>query len=156
MIIDCRGDMLKSAAQAIVNPVNCVGVMGKGLAKQIADMHPDVMPPYKTACSNGSLRIGKVQVVPVDLPGGGIYRRRWIINFPTKDHWRDRSSIAHISKGMRSLVNAVAEWSVIRVAIPPLGCGLGGLDRYTARTEIESGLGFMKDHPHIIVELYGF
>ena len=68
MLLNFDGDILQSSAQAIVNPVNCVGVMGRGLAKQIADYHPDVLPPYVKGCKNNELRIGMVQVVSVALP----------------------------------------------------------------------------------------
>ena len=161
MLLNFEGDILQSSAQAIVNPVNCVGVMGKGLAKQIADYHPDILSPYVKGCKNNELRIGTVQVVPVILTDQHVgyqwgYRRRYIINFPTKQHWREVSALSYIQKGMRSLTNTIAEWGFMHVAIPPLGCGLGGLAVSSVLKEIEQGLGFMVRHDHILIELYGF
>ena len=161
MLLNFEGNILQSSAQAIVNPVNCVGVMGKGLAKQIADYHPDVLLPYTKGCSNNELRIGMVQVVPVILTDQHVgyqwgYRRRYIINFPTKQHWRSPSTLTYIRKGVRSLTKTIAEWGFIHVAIPPLGCGLGGLAVSSVLAEIKQGLGFVAQHDHILIELYGF
>jgi len=130
------GDILKSEAEAIVNPVNCVGVMGKGLAAQFRAMYPRYFQVYERECAvrvitlgrregaTRNMRLGKVHVFHVtDYPQSVKY----IISFPTKYHWRDHSRIEDIKSGLRSLRAEIETRQIKSIAIPALGCGLGGL-----------------------------
>jgi O-acetyl-ADP-ribose deacetylase (regulator of RNase III) len=122
MIIRLHGDLLTSQAAVLVNPVNCVGVMGKGLARAFAGRFPSLVAPYRAACRHGLLRPGGVQFVP--LPQAG----RCVANLATKDHWRDPSRYAWIQAGLEALIAGLRSRGAPSVALPPLGCGLGGLD----------------------------
>ena len=130
MIAYTSGDLLASDAQVLVNPVNCVGVMGKGLAKAFADRFPTILPPYQAACRERRLRPGQVQFLT--LPDG-----RVIANLPTKDHWRDPSRIEWVRDGLAALRLKVLDRGLSSIAIPPLGAGLGGLRWRDVRSEIE-------------------
>jgi O-acetyl-ADP-ribose deacetylase (regulator of RNase III) len=121
MIIERSGDLLQDDAQALVNPVNTAGVMGKGLALQFKRAFPANFTSYAEACADGRLRPGKVFAVPVDGD-------RWVINFPTKRHWRSASRLEDIESGLDDLSRVLTELDVASVAVPPLGCGHGGLD----------------------------
>ena len=123
MIRFTLGDIFAQPADAIVNPVNCVGVMGRGLAFQFKRRHPDAFLAYRRACAERRVRPGRMFMVDT-----GCERPRWIVHFPTKRHWRDRSTIGDIEAGLRDLAAAVARHGIRSIAIPPLGCGLGGLD----------------------------
>ena len=127
MIIHKIGmDIFKSECQALVNPVNCVGVMGKGLAAQFKDKFPDYYDDYQTTCFNGKMKVGKVHV----------YRRiedyypSYIFSFPTKEHWQGKSKIDYIISGMANLLVKVLDHDIESIAIPAIGSGLGGLDWY--------------------------
>lgn len=126
-VIYKNGDMFETSAEAIVNTVNCVGVMGKGVALEFKRRWPENYKFYKKACDRGDLRPGQVLVFDrgnmfgVDGP-------RYLVNFPTKDHWRAKSKIEYIDSGLDALVSQVASLSIQSIAIPPLGCGNGGLD----------------------------
>lgn len=119
-----KGDLLKSDAEALVNTVNCVGVMGRGIALQFKKKFPENFAAYKKACDTKGLTLGNVLVVDM----GKMFNPRYIINFPTKDHWRAKSRIEDIAAGLESLVAVVRDRKIKSIAIPPLGCGLGGLD----------------------------
>jgi len=123
MIHFTRGDIFSQPADAIVNPVNCVGVMGRGLALQFRRRYPDAFIAYRHACAERRVRPGRVFIFDT-----GRDRPRWIVHFPTKRHWRDRSAIADIEAGLLDLAAAVTRHGIRSIAIPPLGCGLGGLD----------------------------
>jgi O-acetyl-ADP-ribose deacetylase (regulator of RNase III) len=120
MITYVSGDLLQSDAQVLVNPVNCVGVMGTGLAKAFADHFPSILPPYRAACRDGRLRPGDVQLLT--LPD-----RRVIANLPTKDDWRHPSRLEWVAAGLATLRSKMTARGLTSVAIPPLGAGLGGL-----------------------------
>jgi O-acetyl-ADP-ribose deacetylase (regulator of RNase III) len=113
------GNIFESGADALVNPVNCVGVSGKGLAKEFARRFPEAQKQYVRLCRNGELRLGEPRVI-VGKPD--------IIVFPTKNHWRDRSDLANVAAGIRSLRQLVKNRRYNHVAVPALGCGNGGLD----------------------------
>jgi len=117
----CSGDLLEAESEALVNPVNCVGVMGAGLALQFRDRWPEVVPSYEAACRSGDLAPGQVFVVPIE-------GARYIIHFPTKAHYRDPSRLEDIERGLQSLVQAVSDLGIRSIAIPALGRGLGGVD----------------------------
>ncbi len=114
------GNILDSKMQTIVNTVNCVGVMGKGIAKEFKDHYPRMYKEYASFCRNGVVKLG-VPYIYKDLLGTSI------INFPTKDHWRSDSKFEDIVNGMKIFEAKYKEWGVQSVAFPPLGCGNGGL-----------------------------
>ena len=140
MVVVVRGDIISADAEALVNPVNCVGVMGKGLALKFKRTFPDNFRLYETACRRGVVRPGSVFVHPVggDCP-------RYIINFPTKRHWRDGSVIGDVESGLLSLVGEIRRLGVVSVAVPALGCGLGGLDWCDVRPLIEGAFSVLPD-----------
>jgi O-acetyl-ADP-ribose deacetylase (regulator of RNase III)/uncharacterized protein YwgA len=120
------GDMFQERAEAIVNTVNCVGVMGKGVALEFKRRWPDNFKVYKRLCDKKQLRPGKVYVhQDGDMLTGG---RRFLINFPTKDHWRAKSKMEFIDAGLDDFIDQVLKLQIKSVAMPPLGCGNGGLD----------------------------
>ena len=123
MIRFTHGDIFAQPAEAIVNPVNCVGVAGAGLALQFKRRHPDAFLAYRRACAERRLRPGRMFMFDT-----GRDRPRWIVHFPTKRHWRDRSALGDIEAGLRGLAATLASHGIRSVAIPPIGCGLGGLD----------------------------
>ena len=119
-----RGDLLRADAEAIVNTVNCVGVMGAGLALQVRRAYPDVYAAYTAACKRGEVVPGRMFVTATGRTGNP----RWVIHFPTKRHWRTPSRLGDIDAGLAELVAEVRRLGIHSVAVPPLGCGLGGLD----------------------------
>ncbi len=134
MIIETQGNLLEAKTEAIVNPVNCVGMMGKGLALQFRKkFSEDYFKNYKRACQNGELQIGKVHVYDLNNE----MNPKFIIDFPTKDHWRGKSRIEYIETGLQSLVEAIEKRKIKSIALPALGCGLGGLNYSEVRTLIE-------------------
>jgi O-acetyl-ADP-ribose deacetylase (regulator of RNase III) len=139
-----RGDILQAETQAVVNPVNCVGVMGRGLALQFRNAFPQNYAAYKTVCDRGELYPGKMFVFEHDA--------KYIINFPTKRHWRYKSKIEDIQAGLVSLANEVRQRNISSIAIPPLGCGLGGLDWNHVRPLIEQAFSGL---PSVRVLVYG-
>ncbi|MBQ3351943.1 MAG: macro domain-containing protein [Thermoguttaceae bacterium] len=141
MIKYCEGNILLANAEALVNTVNTVGVMGKGIALQFKKAFPDMEKEYIAACKNGSLRIGKLQV----WDSGSFFNPRYIINFPTKQHWRYPSKLSYIQAGLTDLIQIIRQLGITSIAIPPLGCGLGGLDWLQVNQEIVSALGAMED-----------
>lgn len=142
------GDILKTNCKCILNPVNCVGTMGKGLALQIAKAYPETAQPYKEDCQDGSLSIG--YPTSIKTKDG-----KTILNFPTKDHWRDPSKYRYIEEGLENLAFLIEltgnKKTDLSFAIPPLGCGLGGLKYDFVHELIIQYLSKFKD---IIFELY--
>lgn len=125
MIHYVRGNILQSPAEARVNPVNCVGVMGKGLALQFKKAYPNNFEDYKTACDSGIVRLGEM-FITVYYEHEDI--KKYIINFPTKKHWLDRSYLPDIKEGLGDLIQWVSTLRIGSVAIPKVGCGLGWLE----------------------------
>lgn len=121
MIIPTGGDLLADDADALVNPVNCVGVMGKGLALQFKQAHPAAFRAYALACSTGQMKPGVMHTAYTQD------RRQCIVHFPTKRHWRDPSRMVDIETGLIALVDLIDEMGIRSIAVPPLGAGLGGL-----------------------------
>ncbi len=120
-----NGDLLKQEdVDAIVNTVNCVGIMGKGIALQFKNKWPDNFKLYKAACDAGTVQPGKMFV----FDAGALAKPHFIINFPTKQHWRGNSKIEFIETGLEDLVSQVRRLSIKSIAVPPLGCGNGGLN----------------------------
>lgn len=142
-----RGDLLKDRSEAIVNTVNCVGVMGKGIALQFKQKWPENFNAYAAACERNIVRPGKMFIY--DL--GELARPRFIVNFPTKTHWRGDSKIEYIEKGLNDLVLQVERLGIESIALPPLGCGNGGLDWPTVRKLV---LKAFEEHPQVKVDLF--
>ncbi len=124
MIRLTEGNILEAPTEALVNTVNTKGVMGKGIALQFKKAFPEVFTSYKKACDAGEVRIGKVHVFRCTSTNGPHY----IINFPTKDDWKKCSRIEYIQAGLKSLAETVKSLKIRSIAIPPLGCGQGGLN----------------------------
>lgn len=116
-------NLFQDDAEAYVNPVNTAGVMGKGLALQFKKAFPEMVKSYEEACRTGELHPGKMHV----YDRGVNAKPRFIINFPTKRHWRDKSRLEDIQGGLAALVEEVRRRRISSIALPPLGCGLGGL-----------------------------
>ena len=122
MIRFTQGDIFASGCEALVNPVNCVGAMGKGLALQFKHRFPANYEAYRDACARRAVRPGRCFVFDT---GGD--PTRFVVNFPTKRHWRDRSRIEDIAAGLDDLARILHRGAISSAAIPPLACGLGGL-----------------------------
>lgn len=142
MISYTKGDLLSSKAQALVNTVNTVGVMGKGIALHFKEAFPSNFSVYAGACKRGELVPGKMLVVKDSNLALG---ERIIINFPTKVHWRNPSRYEYIEEGLKDLVRVIREYGITSIAIPPLGCGNGGLDWAVVKEMIEKALAPLKD-----------
>jgi len=142
-----RGNILKADAEALVNPVNCAGSMGKGLALQFKKAFPENFKAYELACKNRNMRLGKVLVFET----GYTFKPKYIINFPTKRHWQDRSRLEDIEIGLQSLVDEVIARRIKTIAVPPLGCGLGGLSWETVRPMVEKAFS---QFPNVKVFLF--
>lgn len=124
MITEATGNLLKAPVDALVNTVNTQGVMGKGIALQFKKAFPAMFKDYAVAAKRGEITLGHMHVWPTQTIDGP----RYVINFPTKDHWRARSRIEDIENGLRDLMLVIRELGITSIAVPPLGCGNGGLD----------------------------
>jgi O-acetyl-ADP-ribose deacetylase (regulator of RNase III) len=132
-----RGNLLEDDAQALVNTVNTVGVMGKGIALQFKQRFPANFVAYAQACKLGQVQTGRLFVTePGELTGP-----RWVVNFPTKQHWRDPSRMEWVAEGLQDLRSFLVSNAVQSMALPALGAGLGGLPWATVRGHIEAALG---------------
>lgn len=136
MITYKTGDLLLEDVEALVNTVNCVGVMGRGIALQFKKQFPTNFKVYEKACKQESVVPGKMFVHET----GNLTNPRIIINFPTKRHWRGASRIEDIESGLQDLVSVINKHDIKSIALPPLGCGLGGLDWTLVRSKTESTL----------------
>ncbi len=141
VIESVSGNIFDSKADAIVNAVNCVGVMGKGLALELKKRFPENFKIYKESCANQELRPDNV----LTYNNGELGKPRFIINFPTKDHWKQPSEIGYIDSGLESLADAIRKHNISSIAIPALGCGLGGLDWDDVRPRIVEALSPIMD-----------
>lgn len=141
MIELTSGDLLKADVEALVNTVNCAGVMGRGLAAQFKRAFPANFAAYEQACKRGEVQPGRMLIVETtaDRPP------RWIVNFPTKRHWRDRSRIEDIESGLAALVDDIRRLGIRSIAVPPLGCGLGGLRWSDVHPRIEQAMAALFD-----------
>lgn len=143
-----HGNLLKQGdVDAIVNTVNCVGVMGKGIALQFRNKWPENFRAYAAACKAKQVRPGRMFV----FDSGALVKPNFIINFPTKDHWRGKSRIEFIRDGLVDLVAQIRRLGIRSIAIPPLGCGNGGLGWTEVRPLIESAFA---DLPEVDVRLF--
>lgn len=132
-----HGDLLSAPVEAVVNTVNTRGVMGKGIALQVKQRWPEVERAYRAACRRGEVVLGSMQVVERGGLGDG---PKFVINFPTKDHWRSRSKPPDIVSGLDDLRTVIEKLGIGSVAIPPLGCGNGGLEWSDVQPLIEAAL----------------
>lgn len=142
------GNLFDSNAEAIVNTVNCVGVMGRGVALQFKKLYPDNFKAYEIACARNEIVPGKVFVYELDQ----LIYPKYIINFPTKRHWRAGSRIDDIELGLVDLAKVINERKISSIALPPLGSGLGGLDWDIVKIKIESLLANLADVDIMVYE----
>jgi O-acetyl-ADP-ribose deacetylase (regulator of RNase III) len=130
MFIHTTGNIFLSEAEAIVNPINCVGVMGKGLALEFKRRYPDMFFSYRSACQDRTVSLGKMWTYQT--------KDKLIVCFPTKNHWKDRSNLNGIEQGLFNLRDFLSDNKISSIAIPPIGCGLGGLNWKNVKPLIES------------------
>lgn len=152
MIELTRGNLLEADVDAVVNTVNTVGVMGKGIALQFRKAFPENFKAYKKACDAGEVVLGKMLVVENrELTGNPLY----IINFPTKRHWRAKSKLVDIETGLEALTAEIGVLGIRSIAIPPLGCGNGGLRWKDVLPRIEKAFARLPDVRVLVFEPAG-
>ena len=127
------GDLFQSEAQTLTNAVNTVGVMGKGIAAVFKKRYPDMYADYTRRCQAGTVKLGEPYLFNGSLFG------KWVLNFPTKAHWRQPSELESIRTGFRYLRSHITSWGITSLAVPALGCGAGGLDWETVMPVIYEG-----------------
>jgi O-acetyl-ADP-ribose deacetylase (regulator of RNase III) len=147
MIELTTGDILKDDSEAIVNTVNCVGIMGRGIALQFKNAWPENFKAYEVACKREEVQPGRMFVFDTEQ----LTSPRYIINFPTKRHWRGKSRMQDIDSGLTALVAEVQQRGIRSIAIPPLGSGLGGLEWTDVLPRIEQA---MQSLPEVRVRIY--
>ncbi|WP_243290294.1 macro domain-containing protein [Bacillus sp. FJAT-47783] len=147
MIILKQGNLLTDEVEALVNTVNCVGVMGKGIALQFKQAYPEMFTEYQKACRKEEVQPGKMHVFETK----SLFNPKFIINFPTKRHWKNKSRMDDIESGLAALIKVVKELEIKSIALPPLGCGNGGLKWSDVRPKIESAF---EQIPNVEVHLY--
>ncbi len=145
------GDILKDDSEALVNTVNCVGIMGRGIALQFKKAFPGNFKAYAAACKKDAVQPGKMFVFKT----GRLTYPRYIINFPTKRHWRSKSRMEDIEGGLEALVETVRQHDISSIAVPPLGSGLGGLEWSKVKQRIENRLKKLTDIRIVIYEPRG-
>lgn len=133
MLVYIEGDLFHSPAQVLVNTVNTVGVMGKGIALEFKKRYPDMFDAYKKQCDKHNLVIGKLML--------WYAADHWILQFPTKEHWRNPSKLEYIEKGLMTFVRKYADYNITSVAFPKLGCGNGELNWPEVKKLMEKYLG---------------
>ncbi len=148
MVEEVKGNLLRAEAEALVNTVNCVGFMGKGIALQFKKAFPENYDAYQRACKDEKVQPGRMFIHET----GMMLNPRYIINFPTKRHWRGASRMRDIDEGLTSLVEEVRHLGIQSIAVPPLGCGNGGLDWNVVRPKIIAAFDRL---PDVKVLLYG-
>jgi O-acetyl-ADP-ribose deacetylase (regulator of RNase III) len=148
MIEHRTGDILQADTEALVNTVNCVGIMGRGVAFQFKNAYPENFKFYAAACKRGEVRPGHMLVFET----GQITNPKYIINFPTKRHWRGKSRMEDVEAGLKALANEIRTRRIRSIAVPPLGSGLGGLDWSKVRPRIEVALRDLDDVRVILFE----
>lgn len=151
MIKFTSGDILRADAEAIVNTVNCVGVMGRGIALQFKKAWPENFKVYAKACTQDKVQPGSMFIFET----GQLTNPKYIVNFPTKRHWRGASKIKDIEHGISALARDIKELGIKSIAIPPLGSGLGGLDWEDVRLLIEATLSNLDDVDILVYEPTG-
>jgi O-acetyl-ADP-ribose deacetylase (regulator of RNase III) len=146
------GSILTEDVEALVNTVNCVGVMGRGIALQFKNAFPANYKAYASACKRGEVVPGRMFVYET----AEMINPRFIINFPTKRHWKGKSRLEDIDTGLTALKQELRERDIRSIAIPPLGCGLGGLDWKEVKPRIEMALSEFPEVKAIVYEPQGF
>ena len=139
-----QGDLFKSSAQTLVNTVNCVGAMGKGIALEFKKRYPAMYERYKELCNQGHIKIGSLWLYKAD-------DGKWILNFPTKDDWRNPSDIDYIVQGLDKFIATYKQKGITSIAFPMLGCNNGGLDKATVLMMMKMHLETCED---LDVEIY--
>lgn len=147
MIQEVHGNLLDADVDALVNTVNTVGVMGKGIALQFRRRFPDMFTAYARAAKQREIRLGHMHVWETGALGGP----RFVINFPTKGHWRARSRLQDVESGLHDLARLVSDLGITSIAVPPLGCGNGGLDWQQVRPLITAAF---EPLPQVDVQLF--
>lgn len=142
------GDIITENAEALVNTVNCVGIMGRGIALQFKNAYPENFKSYVAACKRNEIQPGRMFVFETRQ----LMNPHYIINFPTKRHWRGKSRIEDIDAGLISLAEIVHSLNIKSIALPPLGSGLGGLNWSEVRPRIEATLKTFRDLEVVIFE----
>ncbi len=137
MITYTHGNLLEAKADALVNTVNTVGVMGKGIALMFKEAFPENFKSYAKACEADEIKTGRLFVTERQ----SLLGPKWIINFPTKKHWRNPTKLEWVVDGLQELKRFIVDHNIRSIAIPPLGCGNGGLDWNVVKPEIEKALG---------------
>ena len=143
-----KGNIFNEDVDALVNTVNCVGVMGRGLALQFKKKFPANFKAYALACRHGEVRPGYMFTYRT----GSLVNPRYIVNFPTKRHWRNKSNIKDINDGLKDLVRTIRKHNIRSIAVPPLGSGLGGLAWAEVRPRIVNALRNINDLEVAIME----
>lgn len=133
------GNLITAEVDALVNTVNTEGVMGKGLALQFKKAFPDAFAEYERACKKGAVTIGRMHIVR------RLTSPRFIINFPTKKHWRNPSKLEYVEAGLQDLVAKIRELEIRSIAVPPLGCGNGGLNWGDVKPRIVDAFSHVPD-----------
>ena len=141
MISYASGDILNADVEALVNTVNCVGIMGRGIALQFKNMFPENFEAYASACALDEVHPGKMFVFET----GQLTNPRYIVNFPTKRHWKGKSRIEDIDAGLIALRDEIMRLGIRSIAVPPLGSGLGGLDWSVVKPRIVAILSSLQD-----------
>jgi len=149
MIRFTKGNLLESGTDAVVNTVNTVGIMGKGIALMFKEAFPANFREYEAACKRGAVRTGDMFVTERPSMLGA---PRWIINFPTKQHWRGEARLEWIQAGLEDLRRVIRDKNIRSIALPPLGCGNGGLDWRVVRPLIETALRDLRDVDIVVYE----
>jgi O-acetyl-ADP-ribose deacetylase (regulator of RNase III) len=148
MIKNTRGNLLAAPAEALVNTVNTKGIMGKGIALQFRQAFPQMFKDYERACKYERVTLGTMDVHDLGGLAGG---PRWIINFPTKGHWKTKSRMEDVESGLEDLIAKIRKLGIKSIAVPPLGCGNGGLPWNEVRPLIEAAFSQV---PEVEVLLY--
>jgi O-acetyl-ADP-ribose deacetylase (regulator of RNase III) len=151
MIRYTSGNLLDAEVDALVNTVNCVGVMGKGIALQFRQAWPENYEEYRRACEHEEVRPGRMFIYET----GRLVKPRFIINFPSKKHWKGKSKIEDVASGLDALVQDIRGRGIRSIALPPLGCGNGGLDWGVVRNLIENKLRDLGDVEVLVYEPAG-
>lgn len=138
-----KGDIFEAKTQVVVNTVNCKGVMGKGLALEFKKRYPEMYEEYRHLCKKGELIIGKLHLYEATKP--------WILNFPTKNHWRCKSKLEYIEAGLKTFVEKYKEWGIKSIAFPQLGCQQGGLKWSDVKPLMER---YLANLPELMVIIY--
>ncbi len=141
MIEHAKGNLLTADAEALVNTVNCAGYMGKGIALQFKQAFPDNFKAYEKACRAHEVQPGRMFIFET----GSMVNPRYIINFPTKRHWRGKSRVEDIESGLKALMGDVKRLGIRSIAVPPLGSGLGGLDWNVVQPMIRQAFAALPD-----------